>query len=605
MSFEQVKPIVWLRWRLLANSMKRSGRLNTIVASTLIGAVGIGALLLFVIVWQVGLRVLEAAEPGEILWQVSAMTFAYFVSGLVGIAMFVQRTSPLSLGKLLHYPVAPSGAFFSNFVASLASLSNVLFAPVFLGYGVALVATRGFSSAWFFIGVLGLMLLVSACMNYAQEWLALRIENKRTQGLVMALFSILLVVGFLTPTVLVNQKARFESQTRGEKWEALGVLDKQHKDGFLTEEELEAAKKETGERFDATVEKAKADFALTWTNRLQVVSLALPFGWLAGGAFYETNGVVWSGWLAALGLFAMTGLVLQAGYAHAVGVYTGTSAAGGGGRTGQSSRGNKTMLSGRLPWVSDECAAVVFMTIRCLLRSPEAKTMLTVPFALIVSFGSALLVAGDKALRWFEGDLAPVAVLGIMTMGGFGVLVFVENQFNYEGGGFRNYLLNPVNRRRLLLAKNLAVLPVGLIFGTLGMGVGIWFLDIGFLSAVAVAAQFLTVLIVFLLIGNWVSIFHPMDLSASKLAQANTEFTSQFLVPVLTFPITFIPVYIPLLFAGLARWSGMEGDAIYLGMSLAMLGMMVWVYHWGIGKQAQQFHRRELQILDTVTAKSG
>ena len=74
-------------------------------------------------------------------WDGLIVAFLFFWG--IGLMTELQRTEPLSLSKFLHLPVSVNGAFLINYLSSLLRLSLIVFVPVMLGFGLALVCDQG------------------------------------------------------------------------------------------------------------------------------------------------------------------------------------------------------------------------------------------------------------------------------------------------------------------------------------------------------------------------------------------------------------------------------------------------------------------------------
>ena len=120
---------LWLRWRLFANQMRRAGAVNAVLTSFMAVAALFVAAALFLIFFFVGLLALPTVDPSVLLYVWDGLVMAFLFTWSVGLLVQLQRSEVLSLDKFLHLPVSLSGAFFINYLSSLATLSMVVFLP--------------------------------------------------------------------------------------------------------------------------------------------------------------------------------------------------------------------------------------------------------------------------------------------------------------------------------------------------------------------------------------------------------------------------------------------------------------------------------------------
>ena len=86
----------------------------------------------------------------------------------------------------------------------------------------------------------------------------------------------------------------------------------------------------------------------------------------------------------------------------------------------------------------------------------QAKMLLLTPFFMVIVFGSMLITRKSDV-----GDLGrTLLAFGAMAMTLLSFVQLVGNQFGFDRGGFRVFVLCPAPRRDILLGKNLAVAPI-------------------------------------------------------------------------------------------------------------------------------------------------
>lgn len=250
-------------------------------------------------------------------------------------------------------------------------------------------------------------------------------------------------------------------------------------------------------------------------------------------------------------------------------------------------------------------AAVALGWLRCLSRATEAKVALLWP-ALVLALITGTAISGQGSgvpIAW-----RPLTGVGICFFLIMGVTQLIQNQFGFDRSGFRAYLLAPLDERDLLLGKNLAVAPVGLVLGLIAL-VGVQFFSPMRIShLIATVFQLGNMLVVACLVSNLMSILTPLAMKPGSLKPLNLKFgivVLQFLIFALA-PLAMLPVLLPLgiewLLSDVPGW-----NRVPLYLICAALGLVVFVpcYRIAIGWQADLLHRKRHVVLETVTQFKG
>ena len=126
MNFEQLKTILWLRWRLTRNQWARGKGIGAVIAAVvalaalvLAGASFLGALL-------AGIFGFSAAKPVVVMGVWLGLTLAFLFLWMIGLLNEIQRSESIDLQRLLHLPVALGQMFIINYLASHLTLSIVI-----------------------------------------------------------------------------------------------------------------------------------------------------------------------------------------------------------------------------------------------------------------------------------------------------------------------------------------------------------------------------------------------------------------------------------------------------------------------------------------------
>src|SRR6187397_759908 len=116
MNWPQLKTILWLRWRLMANQSRRSGGLAAVITIL----VGVAALILAVVAFVGALLGaafgLREASPQVIMGIWAGVTIFFLFIWMIGLFTELQRSETIDLQKLMHLPGALGQMFTINYV---------------------------------------------------------------------------------------------------------------------------------------------------------------------------------------------------------------------------------------------------------------------------------------------------------------------------------------------------------------------------------------------------------------------------------------------------------------------------------------------------------
>ncbi len=611
MNLEQLRAIVWLRWRLRVNQVRRSGTLNAVLLVLVaVGAVFLAALL-FLSAFLVGRVALRTVADVVILYVWDGVVVAFLFVWLTGLLTELQRSEVFGLEKFLHLPVSPAGAFLINYLSSLVNFTLLLFLPIMIGLSLGLALARGPLLLLLLPLVAALVLAVTAVTYQFQGWLASLMVNKRRRRTVIALVT----VGFVLLCQVPNLVNVVRPWKRGREDDGLARLTAQQK-------ELDRAftsGKMSIQEYTQRTDRAKRDYEVERREHehqtLQqiehaagIINLCLPPGWMPLGALGAAQGNALPALLGTLGLALLGGGSLWRSYRTTVKLYTGQFTSGKKRAAAAAApvriREDKVyLLERQIPWLSEQAAAIALASLRSLLRAPEAKMALLTPIIMVVVFGGVLL-RGGAALPEAMRPLVAFGAMGGMVLS---MVQLVGNQFGIDRNGFRVFVLSPAPRSLVLLGKNLAVAP--LVFG-LGLGAAVLmevFYPLRFDHFLALLVQFISMYLLVCLLGNFLSILAPMRIAAASLKPANPRMVPVlmhvafvFLLPVL-WGVTVLPLAVDLALTALG-WN--QGLPIALALSLLECAAMIYAYRLTIRWQGSILYDFEQKILDTIATKA-
>src|SRR6266487_3264865 len=138
-NWEHFRAVLWLRWRLRFNQIKKGGVLQAVILGVLTVAAVLAGRALLVFSFLAGLLLLPQASPTILMYLWDLLAIGFLISWIAGLLTELQRSEGLSLEKLLHLPVSLNGAFIMNYLSSLLSLTMIIFLPPLIGLSLGLV----------------------------------------------------------------------------------------------------------------------------------------------------------------------------------------------------------------------------------------------------------------------------------------------------------------------------------------------------------------------------------------------------------------------------------------------------------------------------------
>lgn len=586
MNREQLKTILWLRWRLMRNQWARRGGLGAVIA-VLVGfsAAGIagigftGALL--------GAAFgLGEVKPAVIMGIWLGVTGFFIFFWMVGLLNELQRSEMIDLPKLMHLPVALGQLFAVNYLVSHFTLSIVIMVPVMLGLAVGLALARGPEMLLLIPLALSMVVMITAWTYYVRGWLAAMMTNPRRRRTVIMCISVAFILLLQGPNLYFNV---FNRHTSARQQPETSVSSDYWKH---QQETRKAAQQEM-------------------INKLTAAQGFIPPLWVSVGAQGLAEGRVLPALCGTLGCLGIATLGLRRAYRSSVKFYHGDSGGKTAGRikVGEAKTTRAPVKSGnrflewRLPAVPEQSAALALATFRSLLRAPEVK------MAWGGSMVSILIIGGMIFLRTpphLSEAMKPLAATGAVVFSIFMMIQFFTNQFGFDRDGFRSLILSPAERRLILLGKNLAVLPVGFVFGTILLAlVAVW-LSLPPLAILATLCQLVTVLLIVGLGGNLISILLPFRIQPGTLKPTKMPGLVMLVMVLcqLLFPVAMAPVFVAPLLEMLWRHQQFPPLVpVNLIGSIVFCGVMIFIYAKALTPLGRLLQRRETKILGVVTVE--
>jgi hypothetical protein len=554
----QLFALIWLKWRLFRNAMRSRKALVNRFARTLSilivsGIALLSALGLGVIAYTYTLR---EAQPTRFEGPEMAADFFFFM--LFALIYLAWALVPLSMGGgsqfdpgyLLLYPISLRKLFVIDLLSELTSTSSIYAVPIVLAIAIGAGLGSGNLLLALAVGVSAVAVGVALA-----KWLAVSLgalmRKRRTRGeTVLALLGAVVGLAGAFMGQLAETIMRHGASLRALRWTPPGAI------------------------------------ALALTNGLRqdgvqdyLFALATLLAYIAVFVFLT----YWIARRAALGA--------------------------GGARRATARAQAKKELEGyagwQLPVLGPGLSAVVEKELKYAARNAQLRMMALMPLILIairMAQNSSFARKGSSASSTSQSGFLAVYGEGLAAAGGL-LYVFLLlsslgfNLFAYEGAGMRALVLSPLERRTLLLGKNLVLTLLALLLAALlFIANQLVFRDLSLQSLLFAAFCFPLFAATFALIGNWFSLRFPKRLRFGKKMNA-TGVAGLLLIPVM------IGMALPPLFAVAAGYLA-QSLAVKYATLLGLAAASVALYFWLIGAQGRALEEREIGILEAVSGQT-
>jgi len=584
MNWSQFRTILWLRWRLTANMLRRSGTLGTVLTVLIV----VAGLLMALGGFGAGLFAgwLEVAkQPADtILFIWDGLTLGFLFFWAIGLMTELQRSESIDLPRLMHLPVSLRQVFVFNYLASHVTFSLLILLPTMLGLALGLVLGRGPLLLLLAPLVLSFIFMVTAWTYCLRGWLATLMANKRRRRtIVMAMVMALVVVGQL-PNLYFS---------------LLRKRDPPPPEGIAKPEEVLAA----SQKRRAANDRFKARFV--------DAHKFVPLLWLPDGAKHLIAGRPLPAGLELAGCVVLGVLGLRRAYRTTLRYYHGETdtkrapapiAAPASAAAPVPIRVSRFMEA-RPRGVPEQAAALAMATLRSLTRAPEVKMALGMPLVMAVVLGLVFFGRTGPDLPEAAKPFIATSVIGLVS---FFLFQFYGNQFGYDRDGFRAVVLTPADRRLILLGKNLATAPLAFGTGAIVLSIAGVLLRLPPLALVAGLFQLLTMLCVISIAGDYLSIVAPYRIQAGsmKASKLPAKALLLMLLGTILMPFLMLPVYM----APLAEflWRLGEGPAfvpVNVVCSAGIAVVALFVYRVALNPLGRLLQSREIEVLNTVSAE--
>ncbi len=579
MNWEQLKTILWLRWRLMRNQWARSGGLGAVIAVLAgLGAFVMGGLC-FVGALLGAAFGLSQSPPLVIMGIWFGVTVGFLFFWMIGLLTELQRSETIDLQRLMHLPVALGQMFVVNYLVSHFALSIIVVVPIMLGLGIGFVIARGPEMVLLVPLALSMVFMITAWTYCLRGWLAAMMTNPRRRRTVIMGITFMFILLSQGPNLYFN------------------VIHRQ--------DHHSSQQSTTNQETRRTTEQEKL-------NQLLAAQKFIPPLWLPLGAQGLAEGRALPALLGTLGCLGIGTLGLRRAYRSTVRFYYGETGgkapvrikpAGTATAVVAPARTGNGFLELRLPAVPEQAAALALATFRSLLRAPEVKMAWGSSFLSMVIIGAMVFLRSPPHL---SDTAKPFIATGVVAFSIFMFVQFLANQFGLDRDGFRSLILSPADRRLILLGKNLASLPVGATFGAILLTLSSVWLHLPWLVFTAALFQLATLLLLAGLAGNALSILVPYRIQPGSMKPTKMPGLAMLVMILcqMLFPVAMAPAFAPPLAELLWRLAGWPGGVpVNLILSVLLAALAAVAYWQTLGPLGRLLQRRETKILGVVTVE--
>jgi len=576
MNWEQLRAILWLRWRLTRNQFTLGGQLTAVLS------VRIGTLLLMasgllgIVSIFVGALVVAKTSAPVLLVIWDGVLFAFLLFWLSGLMVEIQRSESIDIPKLLHLPVTLPQVFVFNYAVSHFTPALLLMLPGMIGLCLGLTLGAGWAMAPLLGVLLSLMFLLTAWTYCLRGWLAALMVNKRRRRAIIVWLTLVLVLVGQLPNLLVHSPLFRKHQRRPPPAVRTGAKP---------------------------TSPPGSSAGLVLPETFIQAHLLVPPGWVGYCAMELKERRMTTALATTAAACLLGALGLLRAYRLTLNFYLGAERQR---RVKPAQRvsqpaGGSWLLEQTLPGLPDDTAGLALATFRSLLRAPELKMAAVMPIVLAV-LGISMSFAAPKG-RW-PGRWTDFAATAAIVLSGFSLGPTMSNMFGLDRNGFRSLILLPTRRNHILLAKNLAFLPFAAVTGLLLLLLAAWLARLSVSAFATGLVQLPTCFVLFCIFCNLCAILAPYRFAPGTL-QAKKPKPIVFLavlcvmlmVP-MVLPLILIPPGLELLFASLG-WA--PRLPVNLLSAVVILAGVVGLYAALLPFQGQLLQKREQKILNEVT----
>jgi hypothetical protein len=253
----------------------------------------------------------------------------------------------------------------------------------------------------------------------------------------------------------------------------------------------------------------------------------------------------------------------------------------------------------KLPLLSADLSAIVEKELRYAMRNAQMRMMAFMPLILIIirfvntqRMQSGLRRGPNPASEFMQYGAGLLAAGGVLYV--FLILAgFSCNSFAFEEGGMRSLILSPIDRRKILLGKNISTTSLAVLFATILLTVNtLVFRDLTPGTLLFIVLSFVSFAALMATIGNWLSIRFPKRMIYGKRMNVSG------VAGLMLIPIVIVLGLTPLA----ATLAGYFMESLLIEyVVLALLALIsIGIYALVLNVHGRALARREIEILEAV-----
>ncbi len=600
MNWEQFRAILWLRWRLSRNQLSRSGSFGAVIAALAVAmlvllAVGAGAGATLI-----GVFALKSASATDLMFVWDGVIFFVLLFSLIAVLTELQRSESVDLTRLLHLPIGLKQVFVFNYLASLVSLGTVLALAIMLGLAAGLIISQGPQFLLALPLVAGFLFMVTAWIYCLRGWLlSLMVNPRRRRAIIMWITLGVILIGqspqlihFVVPRKSKRDRAAQQTTQQAAEQKPDSQSATNAAPGIQDAHAMAKAAQDE--------KKARAMSVATRVNQW------VPVLWPANGARGLAAGEMLPALWGSAGMFALGWLGLSRAYRATLRFYRADERmkpAKVAPAPSGAAKPARNLIEKRLPWLADDTAALALAQFRSMTRAPEVRMMLAMGLFMAIFLPAMIFWRGGNTMNLPEAA-RPFTATGTVVMVLFTLLQLVCNQFGCDRDGFRGLVLLPTPRDRVLLGKNVAMLPLAAVIAMLPIAAVSVVAKLSPVVVLATVLQFAAAFLMYCTIGNLASILLPYRIAAGSLKPTKQAWQTSLGVMMvhLSFPLVIWPVLIPpALGLALERFAGWPAGPVNFLAALLLAGLFGTLYGLTLRPLGRLLGRRETRILQAVT----
>jgi ABC-2 type transport system permease protein len=468
-----------LKWTLVRRGWNKRDFWGYVVVAFLLFLGSLLSLGLSVIFYLTAFHVSREQSQVGVVLLLNGAIIIYLFFFVWGVLMDLQRSDMIDFRKMLLLPVSLPMIYLMNFLVSIASPIMLFAIPGLVGLLAGFYTTEGVGI--FLVGIplaLLFMFMMSAWAYYLRGRLAIIMENKRRRRLALVILPLCFVALGQLPALLSH----------------LAVVNS---DQLFAKESLPEL-----------------------LPYILMGDALVPLFWPVYGIWLFMNGAapvfVWG---IALGLCLCTLLGLRFGYISTLNHYMGLYSDREESKRQPQEQGRAVKVprtSRHLPFCADDTAALVLAFYYSFSRHPHVRMLIIMPLCLGLFFLFMYRTGAYGGYLEGEASLIPMAAL-VWPFLNFSLFLF--NIFGVDAQSFHALAFFPTQRRKYIIAKNLALAPfvLGMSFFFIAVSALLVWAPVRMIVLSLLLAVHLYLL--FATIGNYLSLYMPYRINRDALRQ--------------------------------------------------------------------------------------